>query len=189
MTDKQDPDELSKRYAPTSSRPSDAPSPPPGIQAGQAVSGRYETFSPGLQNIAPPTPTSPDTQLSRDEVKAEETENRRARLSSNLLEQKHSLIRIVGWMITSVIVVLYGIFAFMIGHLFYTEKAFGDLRITTLVLLGMSGSIPTILSISLLVGLFAKEKEHDKDPKATLDIGTIAKACLDIAKVMKAPHN
>jgi len=167
---------------------SNAPSPAPSPDSSQLRGSTYSSFSPGVENISPSTPKSPDTQLSQDEKAAEETENRRARLSSNLLEQKHALIRTIGWVITVVIIVMYSIFAGTIGYLFYSERAFSELEITTLVLLGMSGSVPTILSISLLVGLFAKEKDQDKESKSAFDISTIAKACLDIAKVMKATH-
>lgn len=176
------------QYLPSPTGPSNAPSPAPGALTDQASGAKYGSFSPGVGNIAPATPASPDTQLAQDEKKAEETENRRARLSSNLLEQRHNLIGIVGSSIVAVIVALYIIFGVVVCSLFMSHKAFDQsLPVTAVVLVGMCGSIPTILSISLLVGLLAKEKES-KDDKSLLDSSLIAKTCFELVKYLKAPH-
>jgi hypothetical protein len=106
-----------------------------------------------------------------------------------LLEQKHRLIENAGWLIVVVIVALYLIFGITLASLLLSGKAFThDIPVTAVVLVGMSGSVPTILSISLLVGLLAKEKDNSKEEKSPLDTGTIAKVCFEVVKYMKAPH-
>ncbi|PHV04247.1 hypothetical protein CSQ96_27065 [Janthinobacterium sp. BJB412] len=60
---------------------------------------------------------------------------------------------------------------------------------TATVLIGMLGSIPTILTAFLLSGLF-KEKEHkekdkDKEDKSLLDVSTVAKIVAEALKAAK----
>jgi hypothetical protein len=190
MSDQQDKNVARGQYTSTGVAPSSAP----GGQPGESVAKPTATasggpFAPSVRNIVPSTPASPDTQLATAEVKAEEAENRRARLSSNLIEQKHKLIGDIGTIIAAVIVALYIIFGITIGTLLFTGRAFDeDLPVTAVVLVAMCGSIPTILSISLLVGLLSKEKESEKEDKSILDTSTIAKVCFEVAKYLKTPH-
>lgn len=161
----------------------------------QTEQSKNEASNPSGQEFKPTsvsdnaaTSEIPGSQLARDEAIKEEVENRRTRLSSNLLEQKHRLIESVGWAIVVVIVALYLIFAVTLASLLLSGKAFShDLPVTAVVLIGMCGSVPTILSISLLVGLLAKEKDG-KDEKSMFDAGTVTKVCLDVIKYIKAPH-
>lgn len=135
------------------------------------------------------TTTAPESQQAKNEEKSDEAENRRTRLASNLLEQKHSMIADIGSIIVAVIVALYLIFAVTLISLLLSGRAFDqDLPITTVVLVAMCGSIPTILSIALLVGLLSKEKEAGKDEKSIIDSSMIAKACFEFVKFLKAPH-
>ena len=181
--------QLPGTYSPSPAITSTAPSGPPGSMDNRVHEGKYGSFAPAVGNISPATPAPPDTQLAQDEKKAEETENRRARLSSNLLEQRHNLIENVGGLIVAVIVGLYLIFGATIVSIFMSPAAFNhELPVTSVVLIGMCGSIPTILSISLLVGLLAKDKESGKDEKSMLDSSLIAKACFEFVKYLKAPH-
>jgi hypothetical protein len=115
-----------------------------------------------------------------------EVENRKDRLSNDLLQQKYRIIRWVTILIGSAILLLYSTFIFNILRLFYTGAAYDDLPITTLVLIGMTGSIPTILSISMLVGIFSKESSKEEKSTA-IDISTLAKIGGEILKYVK-PH-
>jgi hypothetical protein len=115
-----------------------------------------------------------------------EVENRKDRLSNDLLQQKYRIIRWVTILIGSAILLLYSTFIFNIVRLFYTGAAYDDLPITTLVLIGMTGSIPTILSISMLVGIFSKESSKEEKSTA-IDISTLAKVGGEILKYVR-PH-
>jgi hypothetical protein len=179
---------MPEEILPIASKPENLP-PPTQVVSAAPGNAAATGFKATVVSDQAATPDTPESQLSKTEQSKEEAENRRTRLSSNLLEQKHSLIGDVGRIIVSVIVALYLIFGVTIVSLFMRHGAFEkDIPITSIVLIGMCGSIPTILSISLLVGLLAKEKEPGKDEKSLLDTSLIAKVCLDVVKFMKAPH-
>jgi len=113
-----------------------------------------------------------------------EIEIRRDKVANDLLQQKFNLIRWVTAVIGTVIVALYGMFIWNMIHLFRTGEAYTELPVTTVVLIGMTGSIPTILSISMLVGIFSKESSKD-EKAAGLDITTVAKIGGEILKYVK----
>jgi hypothetical protein len=141
--------------------------------------------APSVADIGPATPASPDTQLAKEEAYKEETENRRTRLASNLLEQRHKLINDFGGIILVVVVALYLIFGISLVRLLLGGEVFHkDFPITAVILVGMSGSIPTILSLSFMVGLFSKEKEN-KEEKSSFDSASAAKVCAELIKAIK----
>ena len=173
-----------------SAKPEILPAPAPGsvvnATSGSAVAAGFKATA--VSDHAA-TPDTPESQLAKNEQSKDEAENRRTRLASNLLEQKHSLIGDVGSLIVTVIVGLYLIFGGTVVTLFINHRAFErDLPVTAVVLIGMCGSIPTILSISLLVGLLSKEKDSHKEEKSVLDSSLIAKACFEFVKYLKTPH-
>jgi len=146
------------------------------------------SFKPKSVSDNAATAAAPESQLAKDEATAEEVENRRARLSSNLLEQRHRLIEILGFVILAVIVGLYIVFGLTVISLLLNGTAFDELNVTSLILIAMTGSIPTILSITLMVGLFAKDKDQSKEEKSILDASLAAKVCFELVKFLKAPH-
>lgn len=142
-------------------------------------------FKPSTVSDNAATTDLPASQLAIEEAHKEEVENRRTRLSSNLLEQRHSLISDFGGIILVVVVGLYLIFAISLMMLLLSGVAFHkDFPITGVILVGMSGSIPTILSLSFMVGLFSKEKEN-KEEKSSVDAASAMKICAELIKAIK----
>lgn len=127
------------------------------------------------------TPQAPVSTLARDEAN-NETETRRVRISSDLLQQKHNLIEIMTSIIVLVIIALYFTFVVTIGCLLLSKSAFQPLPTTSVVLVALTGSIPTILSITLMVGLFGK----DKDDKPAIDTATAVKIAGELLKYLKS---
>jgi hypothetical protein len=179
-------------YAPARNLPSNAPGPAPNTIAknGPEYASAKPTpgYSPSVNSIGPAVPatsTHPEGKSPEDGHYAEERENRRTKLSSNLIEQKHKLIGDFGWLFFTVITALYLLFFVIMVGLFLSGTAFHEtLPKTTLILVGMCGSVPTVLSISLLVGLF-KEKESKDDKSASLDPSSIIKVCTEVIKAYK----
>lgn len=159
---------------------------PPSDSAAKA-SAKDTSFKPKTVSDEAATAAAPVSKLAQDEAAAEEVENRRARLSSNLLEQRHRLIEVLGFVILAVIVGLYIVFGITVISLLL-KGTFKDLNATSLILIAMTGSIPTILSITLMVGLFAKDKDQSKDEKSVLDASLAAKVCFELVKFIKTPH-
>ena len=180
------------QYAPTLNRPSNAPSPAPNTftKSGPEYTAPQPApgYSPSVSSIGPAVPatsTHPEGKSPEDGHYAEERENRRTKLSSNLIEQKHKLIGDFGWLFFTVITALYLLFFLIMVGLFLSGTAFhATLPKTTLILVGMCGSVPTVLSISLLVGLF-KEKESKDEKSASLDPSSIIKVCTEVIKAYK----
>lgn len=142
--------------------------------------------TPTIDDISPVTTEPPISSKALDETKQAETESRGVRLASNLLEQKHTLIDIMFSVIGLVVFALYLIFVVVLLCLFLSKQAFSQLPITAVVLVAMTGSVPTILSISLLVGLLSnKDGGKDKDDKSSIDIATMVKITSEVAKHSK----
>jgi uncharacterized membrane protein YqjE len=130
--------------------------------------------------------------LARAEANKEYIENRPERLASDLLEQKHKLQKHIFYIAIAVICSFYLFFLLTVMGLVCSPQH--DLfktgfPATATVLIGMLGSIPTILTAFLLSGLF-KEKEHkekdkDKEDKSLLDVSTVAKIVAEALKAAK----
>ena len=140
-----------------------------------------EVFKATVVSDAAATVTKPGDQLAKDEAEKDETENRRGRLSSDLLQQKHGLIDMLAGIIGFVIISLYSIFIITILCLFLSKEGFKGLPGTAVFLVALTGSIPTILTISLLVGLFGK----DKDDKP-IDTASLVKIAGELLKYLKS---
>jgi len=128
------------------------------------------------------TPATPGTQLAYKEELTADVENRRGRLSSDLLQQRHSLIELLVSIIVLVIIGLYLTFVVTIWCLFLSKEGFHKLPATAVILVGLTGSIPTILTISLMVGLFGKDKEE----KSSVDTASLVKIGGELLKYLKS---
>jgi len=182
-------------YQPSLPSTSYSPSPAPTGTYVQPEDSRSSTaqasvgYEPSLKNIAPSIPPispTPDSQSPGAANYVEEPENRRTKLSSNLIEQRHGLIGDVGRVLLVVIVALYLIFAITLCELLLNGKAFEKgLPVQAVVLLGMSGSIPTVLSITLMVGLF-KDKDSKDEKSSTIDASSVIKVFTEVIKAWKS---
>src|SRR5471030_23106 len=145
---------------------------------------------PSVDDIAATTPNPPISLLATEESTKAEVESRGQRLASNLMEQRHENIGVIVSFLRLVILFFYATFLITVWCLIFSEAAFKQsLPVTGVVLVVMTGSIPTILSISLLVGLFANKegaKDKEKDEKSGLpDLSTILKVFAEAAKHFK----
>lgn len=129
-------------------------------------------------------------ELSKAEKKDAEIENRQQLLSSNLLEQKHTFQGYIFSVAVVVICVFYLCFILVVMTLVCSSSH--DLfktgfPATATVLIGMLGSIPTILTAFLMTGLFREKesKDKDKDDKSPIDISTVAKIVSEAIKAAK----
>ena len=144
--------------------------------------------APTLDQIKSTT-TPPDSQLAKEEALKAEVETRRVRLASNLLEQKHELINILSSVLGFVILGMYCTFILTVAYLFLSHKAFEtNFPVTAVVLIGLTGSIPTILSLSLMVGLFAKDSSKEEKAGGLFDAATVIKVGTELIKSAKSPH-
>jgi hypothetical protein len=169
----------SSTSAPSSVIPGDYNPAPPSVASG------YYSPPPSVNNIAPATPTPPDTQLAANEAAQDEVETRRARLSSDLLQQKHQWIETLVTFVAFVIMGLYLLFFGTVLCLFLSKDVFlHTLPLTAVVLVALTGSIPTILTISLIVGLFARESAKD-EKSGSLDTATLIKIGGELLKYVK----
>lgn len=103
-------------------------------------------------------------------------------MSSDLLQQRHSLIELLVSIIVLVIIGLYLTFVVTIWCLFLSKEGFHKLPATAVILVGLTGSIPTILTISLMVGLFGKDKEE----KSSVDTASLVKIGGELLKYLKS---
>jgi hypothetical protein len=147
------------------------------------------TLAP-VESISAATPLPPISALAADESKQADVESRGQRLAGDLIEQRHGNISVMVAFLGLIVLFFYATFLITAWCLFLSQVAFRQpIPVSGMVLLGLTGSIPTILSISLLVGLFSHKegKDKEKDEKSsTPDWTTISKIIAESLKHLKS---
>lgn len=184
----------------TSNNSTDPPPRPPDVATESSTESLQASTPPsgGTSSGAsePSTSDIPDntTEIRVDELskaEGEYVENRPQRLTSDLLEQKYKLQSSIFHIAIVIICVFY--FCFLITVIVIVSSPHHELYklpATVTVLIGMLGSIPTILTAFLMSGLFKEKdgKDKEKDDKAPIDLGVLAKVIFEVAKATKKTH-
>ncbi|MBB3121005.1 hypothetical protein [Pseudoduganella violacea] len=136
--------------------------------------------------IAPERTEITEDKLSKLEGSSPET--RAQRLANDLVEQRHRLQREIFSVAIVAICVFYLVFLLMVVHLVCGGTILTrEFPVTATVLVGMLGSIPTILSACLLFGLFRSNEPKDQDEKS--DWNPLLKGLMEIARFIKPPSH
>lgn len=148
----------------------------------------YVAPTPSPSQIGPANQEIREDALARQEQKAGDAavETRAQRLASDLVERRHELQGQLFWLMIVVVCVFYLGFILTVVHLAWSDKLLHkEFPATATFLVGMLGSIPTILSAFLLVGLFAKESKDKDDKGGSADLGSLAKLLSEVLKHLK----
>jgi hypothetical protein len=161
---------------------------PPGNYGEKPAS---QSFAPSMQDVGSGSKAEvkADALAEREQATGgEAVETRSQRLAGNLVEQKHTLQK----EFFSTVVLVIGSFyiAFLCAIFCLAVKGWlNDLKTPATILIAMLGSIPTILTVFLLTGLFSSKDGKDKDDKSPLsDLSVIGKLLGEILKSLKTPH-
>ncbi|MBC3927763.1 hypothetical protein [Undibacterium sp. CY21W] len=116
-------------------------------------------------------------------------ESRKERIANDTLEQRLEFQNTFFGILCVAIIILYCIFFITVICLFLSLEAFHkEFPITGVILVGMTGSIPTLLSVFIIIGVFThKDSTKDKDEKSndSSAVSTITKVCTELLKTIK----